>query len=142
MKKFKFTINGNIYDAEILKIEDNIAKVEVNGTKYKVEIDRQITPTKTPKLVRSPKPTSGISPVAETSSTTAETKLKSPLPGVILDIFVSEGSVVKKGDRLILLEAMKMENNIDSPSDGTIKKVFFKKGDSVMEGDVLVEIGG
>ncbi|MGI6342922.1 MAG: biotin/lipoyl-containing protein [Bacteroidales bacterium] len=141
MKKFKFTINGNVYDAEVLKIEDNIAKVEINGTKYNVEIDRQIAPTKTPKLVRSYKP-AGMVPTVEEKSTVAETKLKSPLPGIIVDVLVSEGSVVKKGDRLVVLEAMKMENNIDSPSDGTIKRVFFKKGDSVLEGDILMEIGG
>ncbi len=52
MKKFKFTINGNIYETEILNIEDNIAEIEVNGTLYKVEVDKTLKTTKTPKLVR------------------------------------------------------------------------------------------
>lgn len=54
MKKFKFTINGNIYDVDIQNIDDNIAEIEVNGTLYKVEVDKQIQPTKTPRLVRTP----------------------------------------------------------------------------------------
>jgi glutaconyl-CoA/methylmalonyl-CoA decarboxylase subunit gamma len=146
MKRFKFTINGNRYETEILHIEDNIAEIEVNGTKYYVEVNRDIIPTKTPKLVRTTAvPSTDIHPsVAKTSSPAGHKgtgAVKSPLPGVILEMFVKEGDVVKVGQRLLVLEAMKMENNIDADKAGTITSILKHKGDSVMEGDVLIMIG-
>lgn len=146
MKKFKLTIHGNQYEVSIASVEDNIAEVEVNGTNYKVEVDRVIQQTKTPKLVRQNAiPSTDSHPsVAKTSSPTSPKGagyIKSPLPGVILDIFVKEGDTVKKGQKLLCLEAMKMENNIDSDKDGRIIKVNTSKGETIMEGDILVTIG-
>ncbi len=146
MKKFKLTINGNQYDVDILAVEDNIAEVDVNGTRYQVEVDKQIQTTKTPKLVRSVvSPSTDVVPsVAKTSSPTSAKgvgSIKSPLPGTILQVNVNEGDVVKVGDRLIVLEAMKMENNINSDKEGRIVSIKVKKGDSVLEGDLLIEIG-
>jgi len=146
MKKFKFKIQGNDYQVEVHNVEDNIAEVEVNGTLYKVELERQIQQTKTPKLVRSvASPSTDITPsVAKTSSPSAPKgtgHIKSPLPGVILNILVKEEDRVKIGDKLIVLEAMKMENNINSDKEGIIKNVKVKQGDSVLEGDLLIEIG-
>ncbi len=146
MKKFKFKINGNQYNAEVLSIEDNIAEVEINGTKYSVEVDKTMQPVKTPKLVRSVSvPSTDVHPaVAKTSSPSAPKgtgTIKSPLPGVILELFVNEGDVVKIGQRLLVLEAMKMENNIEADKPGKVISISKKKGDSVMEGDVLIVIG-
>ncbi len=146
MKKFKLTINGNIYGVEILNIEDNIAEVDVNGTLYKVEVDRAIQAQKTPKLVRSVSvPSTDASPqTAKTSSPSAPKgtgSINSPLPGVILDIHVREGDAVKVGQKLITLEAMKMENNINADKEGRIIKINVSKGGSVMEGDNLIVIG-
>lgn len=146
MKKFKLTINGNIYEVEIQNIEDNIAEVDVNGTSYKVEVDRAITAQKTPKLVRSVSvPSTDSSPsTAKTSSPSAPKgtgSIKSPLPGVILDIHVREGDPIKIGQKLITLEAMKMENNINADKEGHVATIKVAKGDSVMEGDVLIIIG-
>jgi biotin carboxyl carrier protein len=146
MKKFKFTINGNRYQAEILNVEDNIAEIEINGTLFKVEVDREMNPVKTPKLVRSTvAPSTDIQPsTAKTSSPSAPKgtgTIKSPLPGVILDIFVKEGDVVKIGQKLLLLEAMKMENNIEADQAGKVVSISKQKGDNVMEGDVLIIIG-
>ena len=146
MKKFKFKINGNQYNAEVLSIEDNIAEVEINGTKYSVEVDKTMQPVKTPKLVRSVSvPSTDVHPaVAKTSSPSAPKgtgTIKSPLPGVILELFVKEGDVVKIGQRLLVLEAMKMENNIEADKPGKVISISKKKGDSVMEGDVLIVIG-
>lgn len=146
MKKFKFIINGNSYEADIQNIEEGIAEIEVNGTYYKVEIDKQIKTTKTPKLVRPiAVPSTDSHPsVAKTSSPSAPKgtgNIKSPLPGVILDIFVREGDVVKMGQKLLLLEAMKMENNIEADKPGKIISIMKSKGDAVMEGDVLIVIG-
>ena len=146
MKNYKFTIHGNQYEVNIVSVEDNIAEVEVNGTTYKVEVDKTIQQTKTPKLVRQPAvPSTDSHPsVAKTSAPSAPKgagHIKSPLPGVILDVFVKEGDTVKMGHKLLCLEAMKLENNIDSDKDGKIVKINANKGDSVMEGDILVTIG-
>ena len=146
MKKFKFKINGNQYNAEVLSVEDNIAEVEINGTKYTVEVDKTMQPVKTPKLVRSISvPSTDSHPaIAKTASPSAPKgagTIKSPLPGAILELFVKEGDEVKIGQRLLILEAMKMENNIEADKAGTVVSIVKNKGDSVMEGDVLIVIG-
>jgi len=146
MKKFKFTINGNPYQVEVNSIEGNIAEIDVNGTSYKIEIDREVKKTKTPVLVRSVAVPSTEPDKAniKTSSPTAPKgagHIKSPLPGVILKVFVKEGDIVKIGDKLLMLEAMKMENNINSDKEGKILSVKVREGDSVLEGDILIEIG-
>ena len=145
MKKFKFTINGNQYDAEIANIEDNNAEVIINGVKYNVEVQISMQATKTPKLVRSfSVPSTDVHPsVAKTRSPTAPKgggNIQSPLPGVILEILVNVGDTVKIGQRLLVLEAMKMENNIESDKAGKILSISKQKGDSVMEGDILIVI--
>jgi biotin carboxyl carrier protein len=146
MRKFKFKIQGSPYDVEIINVEDNLAEVSVNGTKYEVELEKQIKVTKTPTLVRSKS-----EPSTESDKATAKTaapgapkgsgNVKSPLPGTIVSIHVKEGDKVRVGDRLITLEAMKMENNINSDKEGTITSIKVKQGDSVMEGDLLIQIG-
>lgn len=146
MKKYKFTINGNIYETNIINIEDNIAEIEINGTSYKVEVDKTIKQTKTPKLVR-PKavPSTDSHPSVAKTSSPSEPKgtgnIKSPLPGVILEIFVREGDTVVMGQKLLMLEAMKMENNIEADRAGKVISIKKNKGDAVMEGDVLMVIG-
>lgn len=145
MKEFKFKINGNEYHVNIDNVEDNVAEVEVNGTPYRVELEKEIRQTKTPKLVR-PKavPATDSHPsVAKTQSPASANagSVKSPLPGVVLDVLVSPGDTVTVGQRLLVLEAMKMENNIDSDKAGKVIEVKVRKGDSVLEGDVLVIIG-
>jgi len=145
MKKFKFTINGNQYDAEIANIEDNNAEIIVNGVKYNVEVQINMQAAKTPKLVRSVSvPSTDVHPsVAKTRSPSAPKgggNIQSPLPGVILDILVNVGDTVKIGQRLLVLEAMKMENNIESDKAGKILSISKQKGDSVMEGDILIVI--
>ena len=146
MKNFKFKINGNSYEVEINNLEGNIANLEVNGTPYQVEIDREMQPIKTPKLVRNVNvPSTDSNPSIVKTSSPASPKgvgtIKSPLPGVILDITARVGDKVSIGQKLIVLEAMKMENNIDSDKEGTITDIKVSKGDSVMEGDVLIIIG-
>ncbi len=145
MKSFKFTIQGNKYNVNILNIEDEIAEIEVNGTVYKVELEKKITTLKTPKLVRSyavPSTETALSQL-KTSAPSAPKGagfIKSPLPGIILDIYVKEGDKVSIGQKLITLEAMKMENNINADKEGTVKAIKVSKGDSVLEGDTLIEI--
>jgi len=146
MKKFKFTINGNVYEVDIKNVEDNIAELEVNGTPYTVEVDKAIQTTKTPKLVRPASiPSTDSHPsVAKTSSPVSPKgggHIKSPLPGIILEMHVKVGDIVKAGQKLLVLEAMKMENSIDSDIDGKVLSISVNKGDSVMEGDVILTIG-
>jgi len=146
MKKFKFKINGNQYDAEVLSIEDNIAEIEINGTKYNVEVDKTMQPVKTPKLVRSVSvPSTDSHPSVAKTASPAGPKgagtIKSPLPGVVLELFVKEGDMVKIGQRVLILEAMKMENNIEADKAGKVISIAKQKGDAVMEGDVLIVIG-
>jgi len=146
MKNFKFKINGNQYEVNITNVEDNIAELEVNGTPYKVEVEKALAQTKTPILVRPASiPSTDSHPSVMKTSSPDSPKgaghIKSPLPGVILDVYVREGDMVKKGQKLLLLEAMKMENNIDSDKDGKVVSVKVQRGDSIMEGDILITIG-
>jgi glutaconyl-CoA/methylmalonyl-CoA decarboxylase subunit gamma len=146
MKKFKFKINGNQYNAEVISVEDNIAEIEINGTKYSVEVDKAMQPVKTPKLVRSAVvPSTDSHPSVAKTASPAGPKgagtIKSPLPGVVLELFVQVGDTVKIGQRVLILEAMKMENNIEADKAGTVVSIGKNKGDSVMEGDVLIVIG-
>lgn len=145
MKKFKFAINGIQYETEILSFEDGNAEVVVNGTKYSVEVEQGIVVPKTPKLMRSVSvPSTDVHPsVSKTRNPSAPKgagNIQSPLPGTIVDIFVGVGDVVKIGQRLLVLEAMKMENNIESDKSGKIIAINKQKGDIVMEGDVLITI--
>ncbi len=143
MKEYKFKINGNEYAVAIDGIEDNQAKVTVNGTDYNVEVSGMISKPKTPKLVQKPVGTpTDIHPAVTKTSKPGEggKAVKSPLPGVILDLKVREGDAVKVGDTLLVLEAMKMENNIDSDMAGTVQSIKVRQGDSVLEGDVLLTI--
>lgn len=142
MKKFKFAINGNNYEVEILGFEDNIAKVEVNGTMYDVEIQKDLKVPKTPTLVRAeaPKPTLKETKIPKNITRTTNLAIKAPLPGTIIQVLVKAGDKVTIGDKLLTMEAMKMENNVVSEKNGTVRVVNVKPGDTVMQNDVLVEI--
>ena len=136
MKEYKYKINGNLYNVVIGDIEDNIAHVEVNGTHYNVEMEKK---QKAAAPIARPRPAAvAAKPAAKPAA--AKGGVKSPLPGVILDIKVKEGDVVKKGQTVIILEAMKMENSINADRDGKITAIKVSKGESVLEGTDLVII--
>ena len=140
MKKYKFTINCTGYAVEINSVEDQTIELTVNGTPYTVLVDREIRQPKTPKLVRSVAvPSTDQGAAVKISAKTGT--IKSPLPGTILEIFVKPGDRVTIGQRILMLEAMKMENNIESDKAGTVTEVRVSKGGAVMEGDVLIVIG-
>ena len=142
MKKFKFTINGNNYEVEILGFEENVAKVEVNGTVYDVEVQKDLKVTKTPTLVRAeaPKPTGKETRIPKNITKTTNLAIKAPLPGTIIQVFVKPGDKVSMGQKVLTMEAMKMENNVISEKDGTVRNVNVKPGQTVMQNDTLVEI--
>ena len=145
MKEYKYKINGNLYNVVIGDIEENIAHVEVNGTHYTVEMEKKPKAAPAPKPVVRPaaKPAAApaaAAPVAKPAAGGAKIGVKSPLPGVILDIKVNVGDEVKKGQTLIILEAMKMENSINADTDGKVAAINVSKGESVLEGTDLVII--
>jgi len=144
MKEYDLTIRGNDYHVELKNLEDNLAQIEVNGTPYKVYIKQEVKKAKTPVLVRKP-----LVHTTEPSDVKSASKaggsvgtVNAPLPGTIFALKVKEGDFVNNGDVLLIMEAMKMENEIESEISGKVLSIKVKENDSVLEGDVLVEIGG
>jgi len=116
-----------------------VAKLEVNGTPYNVELHKQEQTTKTPILVRK-SVTNPANSHKIKKSVSNVIKIVAPLPGNIMQIFVSVGDIVKKEDKLLIYEAMKMENKLLSEKDGIIKSVLVNPGDSVLQDDLLIEL--
>ncbi|WP_321479661.1 biotin/lipoyl-containing protein [uncultured Bacteroides sp.] len=142
MKQYKYKINGNLYNVTVNDIEENVARVEVNGTPYNVEMEKPLkaAPKPVTRPAAAPKTPSGTPVVAKPAAASSKSGVKSPLPGVILDIKVKEGDTVKKGQLILILEAMKMENNINANKDGVVSAIKVSKGDSVLEGTDLIII--
>ena len=155
MKQYKYKVNGAQYDVTIDSIVGNIAKVEVNGIPFEVEMQgsslvEEDLPTQVadetaaPAVAAAPaaveaSPAAPAAPAAGAPG--AGAPVKAPLPGVVAKILVSVGQAVKKGETVLVLEAMKMENNITAEADGKITGICVAAGDSVMEGTTLVTIG-
>lgn len=149
MKKFNYTINGIKYRVEINSIEGNVAEVTVNGSTYKVELDKEQEVKQMPKptpvtrpaaAAPAPKATPAVAP-APAPAAGGGAAVVSPLPGVIIGIHCKVGDEVKRGQRILVLEAMKMENDIKADRDGTITAIAVSQGDNVQEGATLVTIG-
>lgn len=139
MKNFKFIINGNAYQVDVKSLEDNIAHIEVNGTRYDVEIEAKVKQTKTPKLMR-PVIAGPPKPKIEKREGGSSTSVIAPLPGNILEILVNPGDIIKKGQKLLIMEAMKMENQVLAEKDGVVESIKVNVGQAVLQGDVLIEI--
>lgn len=144
MKEYKYKINGNSYTVAVGDIDDNIAQVSVNGTPFKVELEKKKAPVtiiNAPRPSAAPRTNTGAKVIAKpTVSATGANPVKAPLPGVIMSIAVKVGDVVKAADTVIVLEAMKMENAIHAGRDGKVASVNVNPGDSVLEGTVLITI--
>ena len=142
MKEYKYKINVNNYTVSVGEIDGDIAQVEVNGVPYNVEIK---TEKKAPVAVKSVKPNAPAAPtqkvVKAAAKSAAGTPVKSPLPGVIVDIKVAVGDTVAPDTLVVVLEAMKMENNINAGVAGVVKSIDVAKGDSVLEGTTILVIG-
>lgn len=137
MKKFKYKINGKEYEVAVNKVEDTLAEVEVNGASYKVELEKKAEEPATPKIQR---PVSTGPAAKPASGGSGGNAVKSPLPGIIVDIKVKVGDDVKKGDTVAVLEAMKMENAIPAPKDGKVASLDVNVGDSVLEGVTILSL--
>lgn len=149
MNKYQYKVQGVDYDVEIVNVEGNIAKVNVNGIPFEVELKQPINPANMPHrpVVTPPKPQpqqSAAAPKADKPAAnvpTGGTKITAPLPGTITEVKVKVGDTVKDGDTVVVLEAMKMQNNIEAEGSGTVTAILVNKGDTVMEGDALITIG-
>ncbi len=142
MKNYKFKINGRDYEVSINSVEGQNAEVNVNGVNYSVELEN--APAAVPASTPAPATvqTSAPTPPASKNNAPAGGKtITSPLPGVIIEFSVQEGQTVKKGGKVAVIEAMKMENEILAECDGTVTKTYVTKGDSVLEGANIVTIG-
>ena len=149
MNKFEYKVQGVDYEVEIEEMEGNIAKVSVNGIPFEVELKQPINPAKAitrPKVVApvaaaAPAPAPAARPAAPAAPAGAGAAVKAPLPGTISSINVKVGDKVNVGDTVLVLEAMKMQNNIEAENSGTVTSILVNQGDSVMEGATLITIG-
>ena len=153
MKQYKYTINGAQYDVTIDSIVGSKAKVEVNGVPFEVEMHgSSLVEEDLPTMSTEGAPAPAAAPAAPAAAPAvaapaaksgpgAGTPVKAPLPGVVTKILVAEGQAVKKGETVLVLEAMKMENNITAEADGQVTGICVAAGDSVMEGTTLLTIG-
>lgn len=162
MSQYKFRINGNDYNVEINSVNGDSATVTVNGIQYSVEsgvaacsaaasapapapVSAQ-APAAAPQQVSAPAPApQPAAPKAETAApapaaTGTGKPVPAPLPGVIVEICVNVGDFVKQGQKVAVLEAMKMENDIEASHGGTVTAINVNKGDSVLEGTPIVTI--
>ena len=153
MKQYKYTINGAEYDVTIRGIQGDKAQVEVNGLPFEVQmhgsslLEEDLPESATGAAAPAPSaqpavetPAAALAPAAGKSAPGNGTPVKAPLPGVVTKINVAAGQAVKAGDVVLVLEAMKMENNICAESAGTVSAVCVAAGDSVMEGTTLLTI--
>lgn len=140
MKNYKFKINGKDYDVTVGEAEGKMLSVNVNGADYQVELENApaAAPVQAaPAAQAAPAPAAPAAPKPAGAGVT----VKSPLPGIIISVDVKEGQAVKRGQKVAVIEAMKMENEILAESDGTVTAVHTRKGDSVLEGADIVTIG-
>jgi biotin carboxyl carrier protein len=152
MNKYQYKVQGVDYEVEIEEVEGNIAKVNVNGIPFEVELQKPINAAKHPTMARpkveAPKPIAAA-PVAVAPAAAAQpaapagagAPVKAPLPGTVTEIKVQQGQQVNVGDVVLVLEAMKMQNNIEAEYAGTVTSITVKAGETVMEGAVLMTIG-
>lgn len=142
MKNFKFKINENNYSVKIVSHESDTIELEVNGTSYAVKMKEETKKAKTPTLVRaaSKRPAEPLKVSPSSNANSSSTKVIAPIPGTVLSIEVNVGDEVKVGDRLLVLEAMKMENNITSEKAGTVKTVNVKVGQQVLQSETMIEL--
>ena len=156
MKEYKFKINGKEYQVAIGEASGNMLSVNVNGADYEVELDasnlaasagnafagaKKMADAPANASPASAAPSTAASAAAAPAATGAGQTIKSPLPGIIISVDVKEGQAVKRGQKVAVVEAMKMENDILAECDGTVTAVHARKGDSVLEGADIVTIG-
>ena len=147
MKQYSFKINGKEYNVAIGEAEGKMLTVNVNGADYQVELDQAPAAAAGNAFAAAEKKAdaaANASPAAAPAAPKASgagSVVKSPLPGIIISIDVKEGQAVQRGQKVAVVEAMKMENDILAECDGTVTAIHARKGDSVLEGADIVTIG-
>jgi biotin carboxyl carrier protein len=143
MRKYDLTINSNSYEVIVKKVTETEALVEVNGQEHSVSINQieslilpESIPQPPPKHVEGPRQT----PSAAPSAISSDAGVIAPMPGQIKSIFVREGDQVKAGQKLLIMEAMKLENKLPATRDGVVKKILVRDGDVVSQGQELILI--
>ena len=149
MNKYQYKVKGVDYEVEIAEVEGNIAKVNVNGIPFELELQKPINAAKHPSMntpkVQAPQPAAAAAPVAAAPAAPAApagtgNAIKAPLPGTVTEIKVQVGQQVNVGDTVVVLEAMKMANALQAEKAGKVTAICVKIGESVMEDDALVVI--
>ncbi len=140
MKEYKFKIGGKEYNVTVNPKEGKLFDVTVNGATYEVESENAPVAAPAPQPAAAPVQAAPAAAAPAAKPAGAGEKVASPLPGVIIEISVKEGQQVKAGQKVAILEAMKMENEIPAPKDGTITEIHVHKGDTLQEGDPVVTI--
>lgn len=151
MNKYQYKVQGVDYEVEIEEVEGNIAKVNVNGIPFEVELQKPINAAKHPTMTRpkveapkaaapTPPPAAPAAPAQSGAPVGAGSPIKAPLPGTITEVKVQVGQQVNVGDVVLVLEAMKMQNNIEADYSGKITSILVKQGDTVLEGSTLLTI--
>ncbi len=149
MRTYSYTINGARYDVTIESLRDQVAKLNVNGVAFDVEIlGAPLSEGDLPEVAAAAAPAAPVAAAPKTEAAPAAKgaagagePVNAPLPGVVTKVLVAAGQAVKKGDTVVVLEAMKMENNITAECDGTVTGICVAAGDSVLEGTTLLTIG-
>lgn len=154
MNKYQYKVKGVDYEVEIAEVEGNIAKVNVNGIPFEVELQKPINAAKHPTMstpkVQAPQPAPAnpvssqpvaAAPASKPAATGSGQAVKAPLPGTVTEVKVQVGQQVNVGDTVLVLEAMKMQNNIEAETSGKVTSILVKSGETVMEGAVLLTIG-
>jgi len=154
MSRYNLTINGNIYDVEVTGFTGAAASVTVNGNPYQVQLSGgavtsavPVAPAAAPAAPAPAQPAAAApapaqpAPAAPAAPEGGEV-VAAPMPGLVLSVMVKEGDTVSEGDTIIVIEAMKMENEIKAHVSGTVTKVNVAPGTEISVNDVMVVIGG
>ncbi|AKG91128.1 Pyruvate carboxylase [Geoglobus ahangari] len=130
MVRYSVIVNGKRFDVEVEELSSNRFKVVVNGKEEEIELFEERRAVEAKEKVEAP-----------VSAGKAEGgEVKAEMSGSVVRILVKEGEAVKKGQPVLILEAMKMENEVVSPADGIVESIEVREGDKVQAGDVLIRI--
>jgi len=142
MKTYNLKVNGNPYEVKILSASGGKAEVDVNGAKYSIDVEGMNTASAPAAQTAQAKPAAQAAQAkAASPSGGGSGTVTAPMPGAVVKILAKEGDSVKTGDPILVIEAMKMENEVSANATGKITKIHVKVGENVAQGATLVSIG-